>query len=101
MWKPWRRGNQEHGVSNLRALESPGGLGRTQIAGSHVSRSGVGLRTCISNKGPGDADVVGHDHTSRTTRQSEQWFSSLALHENPQGAPPETYQNLWEVGPRL
>lgn len=40
-----------------------GGLVKTQDSGLHLqrfgfSRSGVGLRTCISNKFPGDADAA-------------------------------------------
>ena len=61
------------------ALESPGGLGRTQLAGLNrrVSDS-VGLvwgwRLCISSKFPGDVDALTQDHTFRTMMEKSGWL---------------------------
>ena len=61
------------------ALESPGGLGRTQLAGLNrrVSDSlGLvwGRRLCISSKFPGDADALTQDHTFRTMMEKSGWL---------------------------
>ena len=49
------------GLKFGRALESPRGLGKTQVAGLTLVGLGGGrsLRICISHKCPGDADVAG------------------------------------------
>ena len=103
-----KKKNKKHWASlkNLSlgcALESPRGFGKTQTPGPHLSRSGVGLRMCISNKFPGDSDVAGPGPHFENHRAMKAVLlkpgSTLESPWKPQQR--RIHQNLWAVCPRL